>query len=175
MLFLFNIFLLLYLSYSVIVYFFIRVAYIATPKKYFPEIFKHLEINSQTVIYDLGAGLGNFLFAAEKRGAGRLIGVEISPLHCWFGRLKAWLKKSKVKFIRQNFFATDISQADIIYLFLTKSVLEKLWPKIKTETRPGTKIITLSDEIKGGAELIKTIKTKPDDVKSSFLYIYQRI
>jgi SAM-dependent methyltransferase len=128
-----------------VVYFFIRVAYVATPKKYFPEIFKLVEINSQTIIYDLGAGLGNFLFAAEKRGAGHLVGIEISPLHCWLGRLKAWLKKSKVKFIRQDFFATDLASADIIYLFLTPKILPRLWFKIKKEAKPGAQLIVLGE------------------------------
>lgn len=166
---------LLYLIYLVVAYLFIRVPYVPTPKKYYPLIFENLNINSESIIYDLGCGTASFLLAAEKFNPKELVGFELSPLLVWWAKIKIRFKGLKIKIFRQNFFKADLSPATIIYLFLTKSVLLKLWPKIKKETRPGTKIVTLSDEIPGGAELIRTIKTRPREEKSSFLYVYQII
>jgi SAM-dependent methyltransferase len=166
---------LLYLIYNIITYLFIGVPFVPTPKKYYSVIFENLGIDSESVIYDLGCGAAGFLLAAEKLRPKELIGFELSPLLVLWARFRIKFKKSKVKIFRKNFFEADLSPATIVYLFLTKSILLKLWPKIKKETKPGTKIVTLSDEIPGGAELMKTIKTRPDQERSSLLYLYQII
>ncbi len=122
-----------------------RVPYIPTPRKRIPFIFEHLSIRPETVIYDLGCGKGDILFAAEKRGAKKLVGFELSPLHVWYIRLKALIIRSKVKVHRSDFFGADISEADVIYLFLVKKIVQKLWPKIKTEAKRGVRVVVLCD------------------------------
>ena len=107
----------LYLIYSIIVYFRTKVPYIVTPRKYFSVIFQHLNITPQTIIYDLGCGTGDFLFAAEKHNPKKLFGFELSPLHAWYGIIKAKILKSKANIHCQDFLKADIQEVDIIYLF----------------------------------------------------------
>lgn len=163
----------LYLLYLILVYFKTKVPHVATPKKYFPVIFENINITGQSVIYDLGCGNANFLFAAEKFSPKELIGFELSPLHSSYAKIKAKILKSKIKIYRKDFFKADIGSADIIYVFLVKPVVIKLWEKIKKEAKQGALIIVLSDKIPG-VECEKIVKTNPRKEKGSHIYIYKK-
>jgi hypothetical protein len=158
--------------YLVLTYFKTRVPYVTTSKKYFPVIFENMKITPETVIYDLGCGAGSFLFAAEKLKPKKLVGFELLALHAWWGRLKAKILKSKVKIYRRDFFKANLSEADIIYLFLVKSIVLKVWEKIRKEGKRGALIVTLSDEIPD-VKYLKKFKTEPKDKNSSECFVYQ--
>ncbi|MBI2989605.1 MAG: class I SAM-dependent methyltransferase [Candidatus Magasanikbacteria bacterium] len=136
-----------YLVYLVAVYARTKVPYVRTSRARLPLIMKEMNIGPETVIYDLGCGKGDVLFAAEKFHPKKLVGFELSPLHAWYGKIKAWLCRSKVRIHCRDFFVADISEADIIYLFLVQSAINKVWPKLKKEAKPGTKLLVLSSKI----------------------------
>ena len=163
---------LFYLFYLIYVYTITDVPYVRTPKKYLPVITKALNIDSKSVILDLGCGKGDFLFMAEKLKPRTLIGYDLSIFHIIIARLKAKLKGSQVKYYYKNFFDVNLSQADIIYIYLVSSVIKKLWPKIKKECRPGTKIAILSNKIHG-EKINKHIHLPTRSKRAGHLNIYQ--
>ena len=162
----------LYFVYLVALYSRAKVPFVTTEKYYVPKIFNKIKITEQTILFDLGSGKGDFLFAAEKYNPKELIGYELSPLHVLYSRIKAKLCGSKIKFIQKDFFTADISKANIIYLFLVEAVVAKTWVKIKKECRPGTLVIVLGDKIKDENE-IKTIILQPDNPKAGKIRVYQ--
>ena len=165
---------LLYLIYSFIIFFFIGVPFMPTPKKCFKILFKELIINPDDVVYDLGCGAGDFLIAARKEfGCGpKLIGYEFSPALVWLARFRSYIKKSDINFVRADFLKANISDANVIYLFLVPPVLPKIWQKIKKETKTGTVVVSLSSQI-AGVEYYKKIKTNPNKKTSSYFYFYK--
>ena len=163
---------LVYLLYNIIVYFFSRVPIIYTPKNYYSELFKNIEIGEESVVYELGCGKANFLFLAEKRSPRKLVGFELSFFHVFFANIKSLILKSKVKVYLRNFFKADISDASIIYMFLVEKVVNKAWEKIEKEVAVGTIVVTLSDKITG-KEYVKKIPTRPGDSNSTFFYLYK--
>ena len=48
----------------------------------------------------------------------------------------------RVRFMTQDLFETDISQATVVTLFLLPRVNQELIPKLKRELRPGTRIVS---------------------------------
>ncbi len=162
----------LYFFYLVIIYFRTHVPFVTTAQRYIPTIFKELEINQHTIIYDLGCGKGDFLFEAEKYHPQKLVGIDLSPLHICYAKMKAWAKNSNIQFHYDDFFETDISEADVIYLFLVKVVLNKAWVKIKKEAKKGAIILSLGDKIDGATEL-KHIVLEPNKPGSSRVWIYK--
>lgn len=132
---------------------------------------KQLNITPNSIIYDLGCGKGDILFAAEKFQPKKLIGYELSPLHAWYAHIKSKILKSRVKIYRKDFFSADISDATIIYLFLVQSAVEKIWIKIKQEAKPGTKVVVLANTIPDhNAEHIDTNKNNPSETGGLFIY-----
>jgi SAM-dependent methyltransferase len=162
----------LYLLYQILVYARTKVPIVATPKRYYREIFSQIKIGPHSVIYDLGSGKGDFLFEAEKFHPKKIAGYELSPLHFLFIKLKKFLKKSRVEIHCRDFFKADISDADIIYLFLVPQIVLEAWQKIKKETRPGTLVIVLSDRIKGENHE-RSFLSDPKSKKSSRVYVYR--
>lgn len=125
------------------------VPYAVTQQKRLALIFEHLPITPDTIIFDLGSGKGDVLFAAEKFHPKKLIGYELSPLHAGYAKIKAFFLKSKIQIYQQDFFTANISEADIIYIFLVQSAVEKIWVKIQKEAKPGAKVVVLSNTIPG--------------------------
>ncbi|MFH1822381.1 MAG: class I SAM-dependent methyltransferase [Patescibacteria group bacterium] len=161
-----------YLLYIIILYKKTKVPYVVTPKKYIPIILENLKVKPETIIFDLGCGKGSFLFAASRLKPKKLVGYELSPLHAWYARIKNKLLGKKIEIYRKDFFTADISQADIIYLFLVPAMVEKIWKKIKKEAKVGTQVVILSDKL-SGVECEKIIKTNPKKAHSSKIYFYK--
>lgn len=140
-----------YLAYSIVVYQFARVPVMFTKPDRLVRLFEyidaHVPLDANTTLVDLGCADGRLLFAAEKHGIARLYGYELSPIHAWNGKLRAWLTGSRVHIERANFFNQDISTADIIYVFLNGNVLRQLQEKIQREAKAGALIISLGQEI----------------------------
>ena len=162
----------LYLFYHVFVYSRTRVPIIITPKEYYQELFKNFTFFKNASIYELGCGKGDFLFEVEKFSPRKVAGVELSLFHILYGKIKAKFKHSKIKFYYQNFFKTDISDANIIYLFLVEPIVIKIWDKIKKEAKPGTIVIVLSDKIPNEKNWQK-IATRPQNENATYFRLYK--
>ena len=97
------------------------------------------------MVYDLGSGDGRIpITAAQKYGA-RAVGIDINPQR--IKEANENLAKAgvgdKVKFLNQDLFETDLSQATVITLYLLPSLNQKLMPKLK-QLKPGTRIVSHS-------------------------------
>ena len=49
-----------------------------------------------------------------------------------------------MRFLNQDLFTTDISEATVVTLYLLPSLNVKLMPKLKAELKPGTRIVSHS-------------------------------
>ena len=64
---------------------------------------------------------------------------------------------SSVRFLNQDLFTTDISEATVVTLYLLPSLNVKLMPKLKAELKPGTRIVSHSFDMMGQWEPEQTI------------------
>lgn len=137
--------------------------YVPTKKKELINFLKEAHIKKGSVFLELGCGDGRVVATAVKEYGAKGIGIDINPLLIHWARFKARLAKvPDVKFITQNIFATDLSNADIIYLFLMPKLIEKLQPKMEHDTKKGAVIISHGFKAVGWEKyLTKTIEHKP--------------
>jgi SAM-dependent methyltransferase len=130
--------------------FLIGAPYLWTPKKALKEILEIIKIKPGDVFYDLGAGGGTALILAEKKFKARAIGFELSPIINLFAKLHLLLRRAgSSKVYLKNFYKQDLSDANVIFCFLTVGAMEKLKPKFERELRRGTKIISYCFSIHG--------------------------
>ena len=96
------------------------------------------------VVYDLGSGDGRILVEAAKTYRARAVGVEADPFRALYSRLvvAAMHLKGQVRVVWGNFFHTDLGEATIVTLFLTQGANQKLKPKLLSELKPGTKVVS---------------------------------
>jgi SAM-dependent methyltransferase len=107
------------------------------------------KIGKGSVVYDLGCGDGEVLIESAKKGA-KGVGIEIDPLRFWVSKIRA--KKNglsdKLIFKRGSFHDYDISEANVVIVYLIPKTLDRLLPKFKKELKKGTKIISYRYEMK---------------------------
>jgi SAM-dependent methyltransferase len=105
---------------------------------------KLAEVSKQDVVYDLGSGDGRLpILAAQLHGA-RGVGIEIDPVLVALSRTNAKDAgvSDRVTFIEGDLFTADISDATVVMLYLSTSVLRQLEPRLRTELKPGTRIVS---------------------------------
>ena len=97
-------------------------------------------------LYDLGAGDGRVLVIAAKEFQAQAVGIEIGPVQCAVSLWNAIRNRvrSMVRIKTANFFHADISNADVIFAYLTSDQAEPLQEKFKRELKTGARVVTIS-------------------------------
>jgi len=96
------------------------------------------------VVYDLGCGEGEIVIAAAKQYGARGVGVDLDPERIRNARANAASAgvTARVTFIEQDLFKTDVSPATVVTLYLLPDLNERLRPKLLSELRPGSRIVS---------------------------------
>ena len=96
------------------------------------------------VVYDLGCGEGEIVIAAAKRYGARGVGVDLDPERIRNARANAVSAgvTDRVTFVEQDLFKTDVSPATVVTLYLLPDLNERLRPKLLSELRPGSRIVS---------------------------------
>ena len=122
------------------------VIYVPTPQNVVEGMLKMADVKAGDVVYDLGSGDGRIpITAVQKFGVTRAIGIDIDPQRIKEANENAEKAgvTDKVKFLNQDLFTTDFSEATVITLYLLTSLNEKLRPKL-LDLKPGTRIVSHS-------------------------------
>jgi precorrin-6B methylase 2 len=119
-----------------------EVPYVPTHEKVVAEMLKVAKVGKNDILYDLGSGDGRIVITAAKRFGTR--GVDIDPARITEARenaVKAGVA-DKVKFLQQDLFETDIREATVVTLFLLPEVNLRLRPKLLSDLKPGTRVVS---------------------------------
>jgi predicted RNA methylase len=134
--------------------------FIPLPKNTIRKMLKEAKVSSKDIVYDLGCGDGRVLIIAAKEFGARAIGIEkswiLAKISEW--RVKKEKLEDKVEVINKDFFKVNLSNATVIFAYLSKKINKKLEPKLKKELKKGTKVLSASHEFKG-LKLVKKFKT----------------
>lgn len=112
------------------------VPFVPTPVTYAEIVAAALELSPGDVVYELGSGDGRFLLSYARLEPGaRYVGVERNPLLHAMARMRKRLagNPTNVEFRRGDFYKTDFSPANKMYLYLLDSVMHELQPKFERE------------------------------------------
>ncbi len=122
------------------------VPYEPTSYKIAREMLNIANVTSADMVYDLGCGDGRIVIMAAKERKARGVGVDLDPARIRESNenAKAAGVIHRVKFMEQNLFDTDISDATVVMLYLWPEVNLKLRPKLLKELMPGTRIVSHS-------------------------------
>jgi SAM-dependent methyltransferase len=101
-------------------------------------------VRTDDVVYDLGSGDGRIVILAAQKYGARGVGVELDPRLVEISRQVAREGEvaHRVTFIEGDLFATDISEATVVTLYLSEGVNRQLEPRLRRELKPGTRIVS---------------------------------
>ena len=120
------------------------VIYVPTPQPVVDAMLELAEVGPDDVLYDLGSGDGRIPVTAAKEFGIRAVGIDINPVRIREANANAEEAgvTDKVTFIEGDLFEANISDATVVSLYLLQSLNVKLRPKLLSELRPGTRIVS---------------------------------
>ncbi len=137
--------------------------YVPTKSDEADKILQAANLKTGQRFLDLGCGDGRLVQKAVQQYKVEGTGIDINPVILFWAKLKAkWAKTNNIVFMRQNIFAADLRNYDVIYLFLFPDLLQKLKSKLSTQTKPNVLIISHGFQIEGWDKYCyKSLRHKP--------------
>jgi SAM-dependent methyltransferase len=119
------------------------VPFVVTPDNVTIEMLRLADVKPGDYVIDLGSGDGRIVIVAAKRFGARGLGVEIVPSLVEKSRDNARRAgvADRAEFREQDLFATDLSKATVITMYLLPEVNLQLRPKLLA-LKPGTRIVS---------------------------------
>jgi SAM-dependent methyltransferase len=104
----------------------------------------------ETVV-DLGCGDGRIVIAAARLFGARGIGIEIDPARVLWARVAAFLlgERKNVQILLQDMYKADLSDADVVFLFLSSEANCKLQTKLVAHLHRGARIVSYYHPMQG--------------------------
>ena len=166
-------FLLLILSVVATVCVFITIKYRVPPvpsgKRLANAMIQAAKIDTNENIYDLGCAFGGLLFRAQKKHPqNNYVGIDILGPAILYNRYLNRLKRSNIKFINQDFFTLELTNADVILVYLWPSIMAQIETDIWPTLKPGTRIVSHA------FRLPNTKHTELIKIKTHQVYVYVR-
>src|SRR4029450_5512676 len=142
------------------------VVYVPTPYEAVDAMLKVSKVGKNDVVYDLGSGDGRIpIMAVQKYNAARAIGIDINPER--IKEAQANLKTAgvgdRVRFLNEDLFEADISDATVVTLYLLPELNLKLLPKLLRDLQTGTRIVSQAFDM-GAWRPERTIKVGDNTV-----------
>ena len=116
--------------------------FVPTPNYVIAEILSKARVGKEDILYDLGSGDGRIVIEAAKQTGCRAVGIEIDADLVDDSR-KAALRagvQDRVRFIEEDIFTADLSEATVVTIYMGEHVNLKLRPRLLRELKPGTRI-----------------------------------
>jgi SAM-dependent methyltransferase len=118
--------------------------YVPTPPKVVDAMLDLAGVTARDVVYDLGSGDGRIVIAAATKYGARGVGIELDPE--LIQRSNSAARKAnvsdKVRFITEDIFKADLSEATVVTLYLSPSTNLRLRERLRRDLRPGTRIVS---------------------------------
>ena len=140
---------------------------------------RYADVGPNDFLIDLGSGDGRIVLTAAKVFGARGFGVEIKD---------DLVKKSneaaknegladRVKFMKQDLFKTDMSQATVITMYLLPDTVNLLKDKFLAELKPGTRIVSHDYPLTGWipekyVQMDLEDKVQISGVTTTLIYLY---
>ncbi|MEZ0470035.1 SAM-dependent methyltransferase [Luteimonas salinilitoris] len=145
------------------------VIYVPTPQPVVDRMLELANLQEGDVLYDLGSGDGRIAITAAKDYGVRAVGIDINPVRIREANENAEKAgvTDRVTFREEDLFETDIGEASVVTLYLLQSLNVKLRPKLLSELKPGTRIVSHAFDMAGEWEPEHT-----EEVDGSSIYMW---
>jgi len=121
-----------------------EVLHLPTPHHVVAAMLRLAGVSRTDIVYDLGAGDGRIPIAAARAYGARGVGIELDAR--LIDRARCHAREAGmdhlVEFRQQDLFGADLREATVVTLFLFPEMNRRLMPKLLSELRPGTRIVS---------------------------------
>lgn len=147
--------------------------YVNSPEHAIDRMLQLAALKDGDTLYDLGCGDGRILIAAASRYKIKGVGIEISEhlAKTAAEKVKKAGLQNQIKIIHADFMKTDLSDANVVTLYLATTANDRLRPNLERYLKPSTRVVSYDYPIPGW----KAIETSATEGRSSqhIIYLYQ--
>jgi tRNA G37 N-methylase Trm5 len=121
------------------------VIYVPTPPEVVERMLALANIDRDDVLYDLGSGDGRIpITAVQDYDIRRAVGIEIDPQRIREANANAKEAgvSDRVRFLNQDLFESNFSDATVVTLYLLPTLNVRLRPQLLSQLEPGTRIVS---------------------------------
>jgi protein-L-isoaspartate O-methyltransferase len=152
--------------------------YVASPPEVVRQMLTLAELKPGETLYDLGSGDGRVAIMAVQEFGAHAVGIELREdlAKRALERISELHLEDSIKIVHSSMFDIDLSPADVVTLYLTTSANTKIKPKLESELRSGTRIISHDYEIIGWTPFkVQNFCENPRlGYPSHTIYVYRR-
>ncbi|MBI3385495.1 hypothetical protein HY031_00215 [Candidatus Gottesmanbacteria bacterium] len=96
-------------------------------------------------VYDLGSGDGRLILRAAQEGA-HATGFEINPILVLYANMRSFFSpyRAIARTRWQSLWRANLSDADVVFVYLLPWNMNKLAVKLRSECKPGTLVVSNS-------------------------------
>jgi hypothetical protein len=153
--------------------------YVPSPQSVVSDMLRYADVGPDDFLIDLGSGDGRIVLTAAKVFGAKGFGVEIKEELVKRANEAAQKEglAERVRFMKQDLFKTDISQASVITMYLLPDTVNLLKDKFLSELRPGTRIVSHDYPLTGWipekyVQMDLEDKIKISGVTTTLIYLY---
>lgn len=146
------------------------VGFVPTPMAAVERMIAMADLQPGETVYDLGCGDGRIVVAAAQRHNVKAIGVDINPERVAesLANVRAAGLDDRVTIREADVFTLDLSDADVVFLYLTPRLNERLMPQLR-QLKPGARIISYEFDM-GNAKPVEVVREKFDEYGEQRIY-----
>ena len=153
--------------------------YVPSPQSVVSDMLRYADVGPTDFLIDLGSGDGRIVLTAAKVFGARGFGVEIKDDLVRKSNEAAQKEGlgERVRFMKQDLFKTDMSQATVITMYLLPDTVNLLKDKFLNELRPGTRIVSHDYPLTGWipekyVQMDLEDKVQISGVTTTLIYLY---
>ena len=125
--------------------------YVTSPQRVVDRMLEMAAVKSNETVFDLGCGDGRVLFTAVQKFRAKAVGVEIDPKLVEATRAEAQKMSmgNRVRVVQGNLLEADLSEADVVTLYLLTQSNEMLRPRLEKMLHPGARVVSYDYAVPG--------------------------
>lgn len=125
--------------------------FVPSPHQIVERMLELAKIKPGEKLYDLGSGDGRVVIAAAQKYDAKAVGIELSSrlVRSSQEEIKRLGLSDKASVVHGDVFDADLSDADVVILYLMRDSNNTLKPKLEKALKPGARVISHDYEIEG--------------------------
>jgi predicted RNA methylase len=152
--------------------------FVPSPSTVVEYMLKLAGLRSGEVLFDMGSGDGRTVIMAAKSFGARGVGIELredlaKKALCSIHECGL---EDRVTIVNDDMFNVNLTEADVVYLYLTTSANEKIKPKLERDLKRGARVVSHDYEVVGWhPEKIENFCENPQlGYPSHTIYLYRK-
>ncbi|MCW5978072.1 MAG: class I SAM-dependent methyltransferase [Bryobacteraceae bacterium] len=147
--------------------------YVPTPHEVVRTMLDAAALKADETVYDLGSGDGRVLIMAAKDFKAKAVGVELSPklVEDARERIRQSGLANRCRVIQGDLREVDLSDADVVVLYLLTSSNELLRPNLEKHLKAGARVVSHDFEMRGWKPA--RVVQAPAHGRTHRIYVYE--